>query len=204
MSHRDTVFEPPPGFTRARLEPGLAGRRLRGHRARPLRDPVPPRGRPHPVRAPRSSTRFLREVAGCERAVVAGLGDRRAGRADPRPGRRRAASICGLSGGVDSATAAVLVHRAVGDQLTCVLVDHGLMRKDEAEQVVETFREGLGEPLIHVDAARSLPRPARRAVDEPEAKRKIIGEEFIRVFEEEAREARRRRASSSRARSTRT
>jgi GMP synthase (glutamine-hydrolysing) len=93
--------------------------------------------------------------------------------------------VCGLSGGVDSATAAALVHRAIGDQLTCVLVDHGLMRKNEASQVVEAFRERVGAQLIHVDATeRFLARLAR--VDDPETKRKIIGEEFIRVFEEEA------------------
>jgi GMP synthase (glutamine-hydrolysing) len=92
--------------------------------------------------------------------------------------------ICGLSGGVDSATAAALVHRAVGDQLTCVLVDHGLLRKNEAEQVVETFRD-RGIPLVHVAAEqRFLERLA--SVVEPERKRMIIGEEFIRVFEEEA------------------
>jgi GMP synthase (glutamine-hydrolysing) len=93
--------------------------------------------------------------------------------------------VCGLSGGVDSATAAALVHRAVGDQLTCVLVDHGLLRKNEAEQVAGAFREGLGIPLVHVDAAdRFLDRLA--GVTDPELKRKIVGEEFIRVFEEEA------------------
>jgi GMP synthase (glutamine-hydrolysing) len=93
--------------------------------------------------------------------------------------------VCGLSGGVDSATAAVLVHRAVGDRLTCVLVDHGLLRKDEARQVVEAFRDRLGVPLVHVDARRRfLDRLA--GVSDPERKRKIIGEEFIRVFEEEA------------------
>ncbi len=93
--------------------------------------------------------------------------------------------ICGLSGGVDSATAAALVHRAVGDQLTCVLVDHGLLRKDEADQVVKAFREELGIPLVHVDAAdRFIDRLAGET--DPETKRKIIGEEFIRVFEEEA------------------
>ena len=92
--------------------------------------------------------------------------------------------LCGLSGGVDSATAAALVHRAVGDQLTCVLVDHGLMRKNEADQVVAAMEE-LGVNLIHVDAEqRFLDRLA--GVDEPERKRKIIGEEFIRVFEDEA------------------
>jgi GMP synthase (glutamine-hydrolysing) len=92
--------------------------------------------------------------------------------------------ICGLSGGVDSATAAALVHRAIGDQLTCVLVDHGLMRKNEADQVVAAMEE-LGVNLILVDAEqRFLDRLA--GVDEPEQKRMIIGEEFIRVFEDEA------------------
>jgi GMP synthase (glutamine-hydrolysing) len=96
-----------------------------------------------------------------------------------------ARAICGLSGGVDSATAALLVHRAIGERLTCVFVDHGLLRKNEAEQVVEAFRDRLGVPLVHVEAAdRFLDRLA--GADEPEQKRKTIGEEFIRVFEEEA------------------
>ena len=93
--------------------------------------------------------------------------------------------LCALSGGVDSAVAALLVHKAVGDQLTCVFVDHGLMRKDEAEQVVETFEGHFHVPLVHVDAAdRFIAR--LEGVTEPEEKRRIIGEEFIRVFEEEA------------------
>ena len=94
--------------------------------------------------------------------------------------------ICGLSGGVDSAVAALLVHKAVGDQLTCVFVDHGLLRANEAEQVVETFGGHFQVPLVHVDAReRFLTRLA--GITEPEEKRKIVGEEFIRVFEEEAR-----------------
>ncbi|HEX5261502.1 MAG TPA: glutamine-hydrolyzing GMP synthase [Gaiellales bacterium] len=94
--------------------------------------------------------------------------------------------ICALSGGVDSAVAALLVHRAVGDQLTCVFVDHGLLRKSEAEQVVEAFEEHFRVPLVHVDAAdRFLDRLA--GVTDPETKRHIIGEEFIRLFEDEAR-----------------
>jgi GMP synthase (glutamine-hydrolysing) len=93
--------------------------------------------------------------------------------------------ICALSGGVDSAVAALLVHRAVGDQLTCVFVDHGLLRKSEAEQVVEAFEEHFRVPLVHVDAAdRFLDRLA--GVTDPETKRHIIGEEFIRLFEDEA------------------
>ena len=93
--------------------------------------------------------------------------------------------LCALSGGVDSSVAAVLVHRAVGDNLTCVFVDHGLLRKGEAEQVVNTFREKFNMNLIHVNAReRFLSKLA--GVSDPERKRKIIGEEFIRVFEEEA------------------
>ncbi|MFL6013542.1 MAG: glutamine-hydrolyzing GMP synthase, partial [Gaiellaceae bacterium] len=94
--------------------------------------------------------------------------------------------LCGLSGGVDSAVAALLVHKAVGDQLTCVFVDHGLLRRHEAEEVVETFGGHFHVPLVHVQAQeRFLSRLA--GVDDPERKRKIVGEEFIRVFEEEAR-----------------
>jgi GMP synthase (glutamine-hydrolysing) len=96
-----------------------------------------------------------------------------------------AKAICGLSGGVDSSTAAMLVHRAIGDNLTCVFVDHGLLRQNEAEQVVEAFGENSDVPLIHVNSsARFLDKLA--GVTDPEAKRKIIGEEFIRIFEEEA------------------
>lgn len=95
--------------------------------------------------------------------------------------------VCALSGGVDSSVAAVLVHKAIGDNLTCVFVDHGLLRKGEAEQVVKTFRDHFHINLIHVDASeRFLNR--LKGVTDPEAKRKIIGEEFIRVFEEVARE----------------
>jgi GMP synthase (glutamine-hydrolysing) len=184
MSHRDTVFEPPPGFSALASSPespvaatedterGLYG--IQFH--------------PEVVHTPYGTeilTRFLRDVAGCREqwSPASVIEEQMAAiRAQVGPDGR---AICGLSGGVDSATAALLVHRAIGDRLTCVFVDHGLMRKDEAEQVVGAFRDQLEVPLVHVDAAdRFLERLA--GVIEPEQKRKIIGEEFIRVFEEEA------------------
>jgi len=95
--------------------------------------------------------------------------------------------LCGLSGGVDSAVAAALVHKAVGDQLTCVFVDTGLMREGEADQVTETFRGQFHVDLIHVKAADRF-LAALDDIADPERKRKIIGETFIRVFEEVARD----------------
>src|ERR1700691_3242556 len=94
--------------------------------------------------------------------------------------------ICGLSGGVDSAVAAVLIHEAIGDQLTCVFVDHGLMRLGEADEVVSLFRGHFNIPLAHVDAADEFLQ-ALAGVEEPEAKRKTIGKLFIDVFDAEAR-----------------
>lgn len=94
-------------------------------------------------------------------------------------------AICGLSGGVDSSVAAAIVHRAIGDQLVCVFVDHGLMREGEGEQVEETFRNVFNMNLIHVKAQDRF-LEALQGVSDPEKKRKIIGELFIRVFEEVA------------------
>jgi len=94
--------------------------------------------------------------------------------------------ICALSGGVDSAVTAALVHRAVGDQLTCIFMDHGFLRQGEAEQVVKTFRENFHVNLVHVDARERFLRRLRGVVD-PEEKRRIIGEEYAAVLEEEAR-----------------
>jgi GMP synthase (glutamine-hydrolysing) len=91
--------------------------------------------------------------------------------------------ICGLSGGVDSAVAAALVHEAIGDRLTCVFVDHGLLRAGEAEQVEETFRSHFEVDLIHVKAEDRFLDVLAGVID-PEEKRKVIGETFIRVFEE--------------------
>ena len=97
----------------------------------------------------------------------------------------RARVISGLSGGVDSAVASVLIHEAVGDQLTCIFVDHGLLRQNEAEEVVRLFRGHYNIPLVHVDA-KKLFLDALSGVTDPEAKRKIIGRLFVEVFDEEA------------------
>ena len=94
--------------------------------------------------------------------------------------------ICGLSGGVDSAVAAVLIHEAIGDQLTCVFVDHGLMRLGEAEQVVTLFRDHYNIPLVHVDAEELFLSELAKCGSDPEAKRKTIGRLFIDVFDAEA------------------
>ena len=93
--------------------------------------------------------------------------------------------ICGLSGGVDSSVAALLIHEAIGDQLTCILVDHGLMRMNEADEVVSMFREHYNIPLVHVDASDTFISALEGEAD-PETKRKTIGRLFIEVFEEEA------------------
>jgi GMP synthase (glutamine-hydrolysing) len=182
MSHRDTVFEPPAGFTALASSPGS-----------PVAACESPdvglygiQFHPEVVHTPYGTeilTRFLRDIAGCEeewspQSVIS----EQVAKIQAQVGEGRV--ICGLSGGVDSSVAALLVHRAIGEQLTCVFVDHGLMRLNEAEQVVEAFSQ-FGIPLVHVDAEeRFLTRLA--GVDDPERKRKIIGEEFIRVFEEEA------------------
>jgi GMP synthase (glutamine-hydrolysing) len=93
--------------------------------------------------------------------------------------------ICALSGGVDSAVTAALIHRAIGDQLTCIFVDNGLLRKEEPERVVDTFNRHLGIKLVHLDAADTFLNNLA-GIHDPEQKRKVVGETFIRVFEEEA------------------
>jgi GMP synthase (glutamine-hydrolysing) len=184
MSHRDSVFEAPPGFSPLAASPGSPVAAVESVE----RGLYGIQFHPEVVHTPHGTeilTKFLREIAGCEqewspRSVIAEQIEKI--RAQVGDGT----VICGLSGGVDSATAALLVHRAVGERLTCVFVDHGLMRKDEGEQVVGAFTELLEGRLLHVRAEdRFLARLA--GVDDPETKRKIIGEEFIRVFEEEAR-----------------
>jgi GMP synthase (glutamine-hydrolysing) len=183
MSHRDTVFEAPPGFDALAsstespvaaiedAERGLYG--IQFH--------------PEVVHTPYGSKildTFLRDVCGCDMAwSAASVAEEQIARIRDQVGDGKV--ICGLSGGVDSSVAALLTYKAVGDQLTCVFVDHGLMRKNEGNQVVAAFRDQFKVPLIAVDAEeRFLTKLA--GVTDPETKRKIIGEEFIRVFEEQA------------------
>jgi GMP synthase (glutamine-hydrolysing) len=129
---------------------------------------------------------FLFRIAGCEPSWTPGAFVEESVAAI-RETAGDAQVICGLSGGVDSSVAAALVHRAVGDRLTCVFVDNGLLRKNERETVERTFRRHMGIRLIVVDAREQF-LSALAGVEEPEAKRKAIGNTFIRVFEQVVRE----------------
>src|SRR6476659_6123095 len=183
MSHRDTVVAPPSGariVAESEHTPVAAfeddARRLYGVQFHP-----------EVVHTPHGQAvleNFLYELAGAEPAwTPAAVIEEQVERIRAQVGSDRV--LCALSGGVDSAVAALLVHKAVGDQLVCVFVDHGFLRKDEAAQVVETFEGHFHVPLIHVQAQdRFLAR--LEGVSDPEEKRKAVGEEFIRVFEEES------------------
>ena len=183
MSHGDSILRPPEGFrataqTDASPYAGLAdpGRNLYGIQFHPevVHTPV---GR-------EVLRNFVVGIAGMQQSwTPANLVETTVAEIRERVGDGHV--ICALSGGVDSAVAATLVHRAIGDHLTCIYVDHGLMRKRESELLRVTFERDLGMKLVMVDARdRFLARLA--GVEDPEEKRRIIGDEFIRVFEEEA------------------
>ena len=185
MSHGDSVTEAPAGFRTVATTAGApvaafedTGRRLFGVQFHP--EVL------HSEHGQEVLRRFLYEGAGCRPTwTMVNIVDEQIARIREQIGGGRA--ICGLSGGVDSAVAGALVQRAVGDQLTCVFVDHGLLRKGEAEQVEKDFVAITGAKLKVVDAQERF-LTALAGVTEPEEKRKIIGREFIRVFEQAARE----------------
>ena len=183
MSHGDRVTRMPPGFVRVGTSPNAPdciiadeARRLYGLQFHPEVHHTPD--------GPALIPSFLHRIAGCRRdwtmkafraEAVAAI------RAKVGEGR----VLCGLSGGVDSAVAAVLIHEAIGDRLTCVYVDHGLMREGETEQILTLFREHYNIPLIHVDASEIF-LASLHGIKDPEQKRKIIGRLFVATFEAEA------------------
>jgi len=183
MSHRDSVVAAPTGARVVATSPNTPVAAFES-RERGL---YGVQFHPEVVHTPHGLSvlkNFLYEIAEAPPAwTAAAVIEEQVERIRSQVGRERV--LCALSGGVDSAVAALLVHKAVGDQLTCVFVDHGMLRKNEAEQVVETFGDHFHVPLVHVQAQdRFLELLA--GVEDPEQKRKIIGREFIRVFEDEA------------------
>jgi GMP synthase (glutamine-hydrolysing) len=181
MSHFDAVTEVPDGFAPTASTPDAPVAAFED----PARRIWAVQFHPEVVHTPNGQAvleRFVHDLAGCAPTWTMGsIIDQQVAAVRRRVGDKRV--ICGLSGGVDSAVAAALVHRAIGPQLTCVYVDTGLMRRGESEQVVETFRRNMGIELIHVDAGdRFFDRLA--GVSDPEEKRKTIGELFVRIFEE--------------------
>ncbi|MBL8471259.1 MAG: glutamine-hydrolyzing GMP synthase [Rhodocyclaceae bacterium] len=183
MSHGDKVTAMPPGFKLMASTPScpIAGMadEARHFYALQFHPEVT-----HTIQGRRLLERFVLDICGAKPDWI--MGDyiaRAVEKIRAQAGDEEV--ILGLSGGVDSSVAAALIHRAIGPQLTCVFVDNGLLRLNEAEQVVETFRRHMGMQLVHVDAAaRFMDKLA--GVTDPEAKRKIIGREFVEIFQEQA------------------
>jgi GMP synthase (glutamine-hydrolysing) len=183
MSHGDRVTRLPPGFRVVATSEGAPfaavadeARRIYGVQFHP-----------EVVHTPAGAAllrNFTHAIAGCSGGWnMAGFREAEIARIRAQVGQGRV--ICGLSGGVDSSVAAMLIHAAIGEQLTCIFVDHGLLRAGEAEQVVATFRDRFNLALVHRDASAAF-LGALEGVEDPEAKRKTIGRLFIEVFEEEA------------------
>ena len=184
MSHGDRVTELPAGFqalARSQNSPYAAiGDLARGLYGLQFH--------PEVTHTPQGKTllrAFLYQICGCQGGWTPGnFIQESIGQVQDQIGAGQI--LCGLSGGVDSSVVAALLHRAIGDQLTCIFVNNGLLRKNEAEQVVQTFEKEMHARLIAVDATEAF-LAVLEGVTDPEAKRKIIGEKFIRIFEAEAR-----------------
>src|SRR5688572_11206287 len=183
MSHGDRVTAIPPGFRVVGVSKGAPFAAI----ADETRHYYGVQFHPEVVHTPAGAKllrQFVHEVCGCKGDwTMRAFREAEIAKIRAQVGKGRV--ICGLSGGVDSSVAAVLIHEAIGDQLTCIFVDHGLLRQNEATEVVSLFRGAYNIPLVHVDASeRFLKALAGKA--EPEEKRKTIGAVFIDVFEEEA------------------
>lgn len=183
MSHRDSVGTPPPGFSVTGRTSTTAIAAMEDPARRLYATQFHPEVA-HTEHGQQIIRTFLHEIAGIAPTwTMLNIIEETVSAVREQVGSDRV--ICGLSGGVDSSVVAALLHRAIGDQLTCVFVDHGMLRLNEAEQVVHAFRDTFHVNLVHVDAEdRYLSLLA--GVDEPEAKRHIIGEEFWKIFFEEA------------------
>ena len=183
MSHGDRIVTLPPGFQRIGVSPNAPFAAI----ADEARRYYGLMFHPEVVHTPDGAkliSNFVHGVAGLKRDwTMAAFRAEAREKIRAQVGRGRV--ICGLSGGVDSSVAAVLIHEAVGDQLTCVFVDHGLMRAGEGEEVVRLFRDHYNIPLVHVEAAPQF-LGALEGVSDPETKRKTIGRLFIETFEREA------------------
>jgi GMP synthase (glutamine-hydrolysing) len=183
MSHGDRVTRLPPGFKVIGVSKGAPFAAIADEKRRLYAVQF----HPEVAHTPRGSAligNFVRRIAGLPGDwSMAHFHSSEVAKIRAQVGRGRV--ICGLSGGVDSAVAAVLIHEAVGDQLTCIFVDHGLLRLDEAKEVVSLFRGHFNIPLVHVDASERFLADLAGKTD-PEAKRKTIGALFIDVFEAEA------------------
>ena len=183
MSHGDRVDRLPPGFEVIARTPNSPFAAVANLERRVFGVQFHPEVA-HTPRGVEMLRAFLFEVAGCKPSWTPGsFVEQTVEQVRHQVGD--SAAICGLSGGVDSAVAAMLVSRAIGDRLTCIFVDNGLLRKDEAQSVVHTFRDHFGLKLIHVDAADEFLQ-ALEGISDPERKRKVIGRVFIDVFQREA------------------
>ena len=183
MSHGDKVTALPPGFKLMASTPscpiaGMADEDRKFYAVQFHPEVT------HTVQGKAMLSRFVNEICGCQGDwnmpdyVAEAVARIREQVGDDEV-------ILGLSGGVDSSVAAALIHKAIGDKLTCVFVDHGLLRLDEGKQVMQTFAENMGVKIIHIDATAQFMGKLSGVAD-PEAKRKIIGREFVEVFQDQA------------------